>query len=68
MSKLLQTFDDGPSTSTLKLLQSFNQTGLKTTLFTLGVNIVRFRKFINNLILWVILWDHILGCINFYQV
>ncbi|KGU19919.1 chitin deacetylase [Candida albicans P34048] len=42
--KLSQTFDDGPSTSTLKLLQSFNQTGLKTTLFTLGVNIVRFPE------------------------
>lgn len=42
--KLLQTFDDGPSMATLKLLQSFNQTGLKTTLFTLGVNIVRFPE------------------------
>ncbi|EGW34582.1 chitin deacetylase 2 precursor [Spathaspora passalidarum NRRL Y-27907] len=39
--KLSQTFDDGPSPYTLKLLDSFNATNTKTTLFTLGINIVR---------------------------
>ncbi|KAI3404455.2 CDA2 [Candida oxycetoniae] len=40
--QLSQTFDDGPSPHTLKLLDSFDKTNTKTTLFTLGVNIIRF--------------------------
>lgn len=40
--QLSQTFDDGPLPSTLKLLDKFGST--KTTLFTLGVNIVRFPE------------------------
>ncbi|EER36309.1 chitin deacetylase 2 precursor [Candida tropicalis MYA-3404] len=40
--KLSQTFDDGPSPHTLKLLDVFKDT--KTTLFTLGVNIIRFPE------------------------
>ncbi|KAI5970582.1 CDA2 [Candida margitis] len=40
--KLSQTFDDGPSPYTRSLLAAMNKTHTKTTLFTLGVNIVRF--------------------------
>ncbi|EMG48905.1 Chitin deacetylase 2 [Candida maltosa Xu316] len=43
-SKLSQTFDDGPSPHTLKLLNEFDKTNTKTTLFTLGVNIIRFPE------------------------
>lgn len=40
--KLSQTFDDGPLPSTLKLLDNFGDT--KTTLFTLGINIVKYPE------------------------
>ncbi|RCK62321.1 Chitin deacetylase 2 [Candida viswanathii] len=40
--KLSQTFDDGPSPHTIKLLDAMS--GTKTTLFTLGVNIIRFPE------------------------
>lgn len=43
-SKLSQTFDDGPSLHTIKLLNAFDKTNTKTTLFTLGVNIIRFPE------------------------
>lgn len=39
--KLSQTFDDGPSPSTLKLLENLEQ---KTTFFCLGINVVRFPE------------------------
>lgn len=42
--KLSQTFDDGPSPHTLKLLNALNKTNTQTTFFTLGVNIVRFPE------------------------
>ncbi|KAI5954877.1 CDA2 [Candida theae] len=42
--KLSQTFDDGPSPYTLKLLDALNLTHTQTTFFTLGVNIVRFPE------------------------
>lgn len=40
-SKLSQTFDDGPSPATPKLLNLLNH---KTTFFTLGINVVRFPE------------------------
>ncbi|KAI5950851.1 CDA2 [Candida jiufengensis] len=43
-SKISQTFDDGPSPHTRKLLKALKKTNTKTTLFTLGVNIVRFPE------------------------
>lgn len=39
--KLSQTFDDGPSPSTPKLLHQLAKTGTKTTFFTIGYNVVR---------------------------
>lgn len=39
--KLSQTFDDGPSPATPKLLENLNH---KTTFFTLGINVVRFPE------------------------
>ncbi|CAI5755492.1 unnamed protein product [Candida verbasci] len=40
-SKLVQTFDDGPSQHTKKLISNIKT---KTTLFTLGVNIIRYPE------------------------
>ncbi|CAK9436495.1 uncharacterized protein LODBEIA_P10530 [Lodderomyces beijingensis] len=40
--QLSQTFDDGPSPHTVKLLDAMDRKMTKTTLFTLGVNIIRF--------------------------
>ncbi|KAI5963470.1 CDA2 [Candida pseudojiufengensis] len=42
--KISQTFDDGPSPHTKKLLNALKQKNTKTTLFTLGVNIIRFPE------------------------
>ncbi|RLV91186.1 Chitin deacetylase 2 [Spathaspora sp. JA1] len=42
--KLTQTFDDGPSPWTIKLLNTLQAKNTKTTLFTLGVNIVRYPE------------------------
>ncbi|ODV94360.1 hypothetical protein PACTADRAFT_86543 [Pachysolen tannophilus NRRL Y-2460] len=39
--KMSQTFDDGPSPATPKLLENLNH---KTTFFTLGINVVRFPE------------------------
>ncbi|EDK47597.1 chitin deacetylase 2 precursor [Lodderomyces elongisporus NRRL YB-4239] len=40
--RLSQTFDDGPSLYTRKILDAMDKSNTKTTLFTLGVNIIRF--------------------------
>lgn len=37
---LSQTFDDGPTTSTIQLLNRFEETGQKSTFFNLGINVV----------------------------
>lgn len=42
--KLSQTFDDGPSPYTSKLLDALAESQTQTTFFTLGVNIVRFPE------------------------
>lgn len=42
--KLSQTFDDGPSPYTSKLLDALSELQTQTTFFTLGVNIVRFPE------------------------
>lgn len=53
-SKLSQTFDDGPSPATPKLLNLLNH---KTTFFTLGINVVRFPEIYRE----VQSKDHLLG-------
>lgn len=42
--QLSQTFDDGPSLATPKLLRMFKAAGTRTTLFTIGLNVVRFPE------------------------
>lgn len=52
---LSQTFDDGPSPYTPKLLKSLK---LKTTFFTIGVNVVKHPEIYRN----AALQGHIMGC------
>ncbi|EGW29928.1 uncharacterized protein SPAPADRAFT_73373 [Spathaspora passalidarum NRRL Y-27907] len=42
--QLSQTFDDGPSPWTIKLLKNLQVKKTRTTLFTLGVNIIRYPE------------------------
>lgn len=45
--QLSQTFDDGPSPATVKLLDHINT---KSTFFTLGVNVVRYPSIYNDIV------------------
>lgn len=56
-NKLSQTFDDGPSLSTIKLLKNLKKTKTKSTFFNIGLNIVRFPEIYRN----VLQDNHIIG-------